>query len=450
MIRWFLVPALAALSGCGTAPGSVNPAGSPEPGLIVIAPAALGPALDDYLAFRAKQIPARLVTLEEVIRTTPGTDEAESVKRFLYQEWRDRGVRYALLVGDADVFPVRYMMLDRVAKGAFDTAFYPSDLYYGDVAEADGRFEDWNAAREGIHAQYFGEVHGEHYKDPPMNFDAIDYVPEIAVGRWPVSTLEEARIVAAKTMEFEKGRAARRRVGLVVTDGWVDARGVFDGIAAGLPAGWEARKLYYGREPAPTPETVAALLDEGALFVAHAGHGEAHGWDRCLHVNALRQLRNADRLPVLMSAGCGTAVFAAQAPYEAYLDVLGAEHPGTNAGEVFSTFPPPPACFQPGRFNSTSLGERLLRDGPGGAVAYFGCNTGSQPCSLTLVEGFLGGLASTENRRLGDLWRAALVHYVREQKLASIIPTEDWYPASIFFQGMKFMLFGDPSIPVNP
>ena len=40
-----------------------------------------------------------------------------------------------LLVGDATVLPVRYMVLDRVTPAAFDTAFYPSDLYYADVAQ---------------------------------------------------------------------------------------------------------------------------------------------------------------------------------------------------------------------------------------------------------------------------------------------------------------------------
>lgn len=28
----------------------------------------------------------------------------------------------------------------------------------------------------------------------------------------------------------------------------------------------------------------------------------------------------------------------------------------------------------------------------------------------------------------------------------SRLPTAGWYPPSIFFQGMKFMLFGDPSL----
>src|ERR1019366_9383103 len=98
-------------------------------------------------------------------------------------EWRGRGLGYALLVGDVDVLPVRYMCLDRVTPAAFDYAFYPSDLYYSDLAKADGSFEDWNARKESFHAGYFGEVRGEKNKQDPINFDQVDYLPDIAAGR---------------------------------------------------------------------------------------------------------------------------------------------------------------------------------------------------------------------------------------------------------------------------
>jgi len=36
-----------------------------------------------------------------------------------------------------------------------------------------------------------------------------------------------------------------------------------------------------------------------------------------------------------------------------------------------------------------------------------------------------------------------------EAKLGSLTPgPDDWYPPGIFFQGMKYMLFGDPSLPL--
>jgi hypothetical protein len=149
---------------------------------------------------------------------------------------------------------------------------------------------------------------------------------------------------------------------------------------------------------------------------------------------------------VLLSAGCSSARFATLPPYEAYLDVQGVEHKGTNSGEVFAAPPPPPAAYQKGRFNPPGLGEQLLRAGPNGAVAYIGCNTGSQPCGLTLLEGFAKAWGESSEPRLGDCWAEAVCHYYEKEHLATLKPTPDWYPPSIFFQGMKFMLFGDPSL----
>jgi len=174
--------------------------------LLVIAPNRLHPVLQEYVAHKRTLLPTELCSLEEILQATQGADDPEKLKRFLYEEWRQHGLGYVLLVGDVDVLPVRYMVLDRIPPAACDYAFYPCDL---------------------------------------------DYI---------------------------------------------------------------------------------------------------------------------------------------------------------------------------------------------------GCNTGSQPCGLTLVEGFVTALAEGEEPRLGDVWARAIRHYFDQQHLPNLKPNADWYPPSIFFQGMKFMLFGDPSL----
>ena len=101
--------------------------------------------------------------------------------------------------------PVRYITTDRVTPAAFDYAFYPSDLYYGDVAKDDGSFDAWNSQRRGFHAQYFGEVRGEKNKRDPINYDQIHYRCQVAVGRWPVSNARQLKTVVAKSMKYETG-----------------------------------------------------------------------------------------------------------------------------------------------------------------------------------------------------------------------------------------------------
>lgn len=425
--------------------------------MLIVAPQAFRDVLLPFVAHKRQRFEAELLLLETALAENDGADDPERLKRALYNAWRSRGVRYVLLVGDADVMPVRYMVLDRATEPAFDYAFYPSDLYYADVARPDGSFDDWNARSDGFHRAYFGEVRGEKNKTDPINFDAVDYRPELALGRWPVSSPAEVRLVTEKTMRYEQGLAARTADAraaavLVAVGGWVDSRGLMDGLADRLSQAWRIEKRYFtdaGRNdntPPPSEPELVSLLNSGARLVLHTGHGHDHGWEGCLSVDGLNQLRNAATLPVVFSVGCSTARLATLPPYEGYLDLHGVEHLGTNNGQVFKAPPPPPAPYQKGRFNPSGLGEQMLRGTADGAVAYIGCNTGSQPCALTLLEGFVRSAERRPRGRVGDCWADALHHYYQAENLATIAPNESWYPASIFFQGMKFMLFGDPTV----
>ncbi len=426
--------------------------------LIIIAPRAFENSLQDFVAHKQKLLPTELRTLESILQKNSGADDPEKLKRFLFDEWR-RGLGYALLVGDVDVLPVRYMVLDRITPAAYDYSFYPSDLYYSDLAKADGAFDDWNAQKDSFHAGYFGEVRGEKNKLDPINFDQVDYRPDIAVGRWPVSTPDEVRLVAGKTIAYEKSVLANtsphlHRAALFAVGGWVDSRGLMDRLGAKLTNAWQVEKRYYSDArkqsgtPPPDRPQLRTLLNSGVGLAVHTGHGQPDSWEQCFALRDLDRITNGTALPIVVSAGCSTAYFAPLAPYDGYVDVNGIEHRGTDGKEVFSAPPPPPAPYQRGRFNPTGLGEQILKRNTNGAVAYIGCNTGSQPCGLTLLEGFVSALAQTKEPRLGDCWSSAMVHYYDKERLGHLKPTDDWYPPSIFFQGMKFMMFGDPSLRV--
>jgi hypothetical protein len=430
--------------------------------LLVVAPKNFLPGLAEFIAHKQKLLPTQLVSLESVLEQAQGVDDPEKLKRFLHREWRERGLGYVLLVGDVDVMPVRYMTLDRVTPAAFDYAFYPSDLYYSDLAKPDGTFDDWNANKDSFHAGYFGEVHGEKNKNDPINFDEVDYQPDIAVGRWPVSTLQEVRLVASKSIAFEQSVVKDdspdlHRVAAFAVDGWVDARGLLDKSLQPFTNHCQVEKRFYSEAdkpsgtPPPDHAQIRALLNGGVSLLLHTGHGQPEAWDRCFSVRDLDALTNAAALPVIFSAGCSTAHFAPLPPYEPYVDVNGLEHAGTDNKEVFTAPPPPPSPYQRGRFNPTGLGEQVLKRSLNGGVAYIGCNTGSQPCGLTLMEGYLSALAQAREPRLGDCWNQAIRHYYEKEQLAKLKPTADWYPPSIFFQPMKFMVFADPSlrIPAN-
>lgn len=445
--------------------GAFIPPPSDESGprlLLVIAPERFMPELAEYIQFKQARLPTTLISLEKALAASNGADGAERLKRFLFDQYKQDRAHYVLLVGDVDVMPMRYMVLDRCTTPAFDYAFYASDLYFADVAKPDGSFDDWNAQTEGFHARYIGEVRGEKNKSDPINFDQVSYDPELAVGRWPVSTPEEVRTVAAKSIAYETALEKHSKPGmktaaLLNCAGWVDARATCDEMSANLPKDWTIEKRYFAdtarndQTPPPDAKETIALLNSGVQFIAHIGHGFDNGWAESFTLNDLKDVKNADRLPIMISAGCGTGVCTAQAPYEGYTDAAGIEHNGTNGGEVFTEPPPPPACYQHGKNNTSSMGEQMLRRCADGAVAYIGCNTGGQPCAVTLVKGFINSIAKSDQPvvRLGDCWNTAVRYYIEAEHLAELKPTESWYPPSVFYQPMKYMVFGDPSLPVR-
>lgn len=423
--------------------------------LIVVAPAKFQESLGDFIEHKKKLLPTELQVLEQILEKGEGVDDPEKLKKHFFSEWQKGELGYVLLVGDVDIMPVRYMVLDRITPAAFDYSFYPSDLYYSDLAKSDRSFEDWNARKDGFHAGYFGEVRGEKNKSDAVNYDQVDYQPEIAVGRWPVSTPVEAKLIAEKTIRYEQGKTSGNKAALVSLGGWVDTRSRMDRLGTKLEKNWQTEKRYFsdkrkeGGTPPPDRPQVRGLFNEGVVLAFHTGHGQPDQWEQCFFMRDLDRITNSSSLPIIMSAGCSTAYFAPLAPYDGYVDVHGVEHIGTDKKQVFTGPPPPPSPYQKGKYNPTGLGEQFLKRSTNGAVAYIGCNTGSQPCGLTLLDGFVGAIAESKEPRLGDCWAEAVRYYYKTEKLDSLKPDSGWYPPTIFFQAMKFMLFGDPSLKVQ-
>jgi hypothetical protein len=234
----------------------------------------------------------------------------------------------------------------------------------------------------------------------------------------------------------------------------VDTRDYLAKLAAHLGEGWTVERHSFpikSQEGKPAPsrqnhQMVTDLFNRGMGLVVHTGHGQPDQWERCFSTADLEKLTNEAFTPIVLSAGCSTAHFAPLPPYESYVDIDGREHNGSDHGEKFTEPPPSANPYQRGRFNPTCLGEKILQRPTSGAVAYIGCNTGSQPYALALVEGFIIELGQQTSPRLGDCWSSAIRHYVKVYNLPELKPTESWTPPSIFFQGMKFMVFGDPSL----
>ena len=425
-------------------------------GLVIVTPRRFEAELKGFVEYRRRSLPVEVAILETVLAENPGVDDPEKLKRFLYAAWQKRKAGYVLLVGDATVLPVRYMVLDRVTPAAFDTAFYPSDLYYADVARSDGSFEDWNGRKEGFHAHYFGEVHGEKNKQDPINFDRVHYVPTLAVGRWPVSSPGEVTTLVNKTIAFERrivaGQAKRPRLGLVNHEGFVNAPRS-DGSLGGIDASelGDRKTLLLRCEPAESPagdragggRSAQLGRRSGGSRGARLGHGMARvsldaqlGQDQECRTFAGDDFRGLQHGPLRDAPALRALRGYPRDPAQGNECGRGLSQPAASAGGLSD-----------GAFERDRPGPATrYRAGADGAVAYYGCNTGGQPCGITLLEGFVRTWSQGSQPRLGDCWVGAVRYYYDKEKLATLKPNADWYPPSIFFQGMKYMLFGDPCL----
>lgn len=421
--------------------------------LLIVAPESFRSALEPYCVARSHQLGGvvEFLALESTDRGD-GVDAPERLKRELYRRWKDNQLGAVLLVGDADTMPMRFMKLDRATASALDTAFYPSDLYYADLARADGSFDNWNGNQDGMHAQYFGEVHGETNKSDAINFDNISYEPEIAVGRWPVSTPQAAAAVAEKTIRHQnsiESSDTMPRVDLFFSGGWIDNQKAANALVAELTnsSNWRpVAHAYFTPEQPPTHEAMGEALGSHPAAILHTGHGQPQRWEGCLDARLLASAQANATPPLLFSIGCSTTEVCTLPPYQAYADIHGTFHVGTDRGEVFAAFPPQPNPLQRGGCNSSSMAEDAVRSPDSGAIAVIGCVTGAQPCAHTLLDGFVEQMARRPDASIGSWWTGALRHYYSSQRLAQLTPNESWYPPSIFFQGMKFILLGDPTV----
>jgi hypothetical protein len=167
--------------------------------------------MEPLVAHKTKTgMPARLIAIESLGHDS-GRDDAERVKRAIVDSHEKHGTRYVILAGDASLFPVRFRRAREDTNA--DCAYEPTDLYYaslykghrpakdaGDPAAiADsGKFDDWDADGDGEFDEQYGA-------DGAVKFnpDCVDGCPDVAVGRLPAHTPEEAKAYVDKVILYE-------------------------------------------------------------------------------------------------------------------------------------------------------------------------------------------------------------------------------------------------------
>jgi hypothetical protein len=216
-----------------------------------------------------------------------GVKSPEAIKDFLAlarSHWK-KPLRYVLLVGDASFDPRNYY-------GYGEVDYLPTKLI--DTRYQETASDDWF-----------------------VDFDN-NGLPEMAIGRLPVNTMEEANTVVAKIISYERYGAMREA--LLVADR-VDKEGDFDfelaseEVAGLLPHSLSVRKIYradFGSDEQARVQLLSAI-GLGPLLVNFMGHGSVEVWrGDLLDADAADGLVNSG-LPFFLSMTCLNGFF--QDPY---------------------------------------------------------------------------------------------------------------------------------------
>jgi hypothetical protein len=186
--------------------------------------------------------------------------------------------RFVLLVGDASYDPRNYL-----GFGNFDfvlTKFV--DTEYIKTAS-----DDWF-----------------------VDFDD-DGLPNMAVGRLPVDSVDEAETVVSKIISYESAAGFMNEALLVAdaNDSPYDFEASSAAVAALLPQNMTVRQILRGQNPAARTDLLN-LLNQGQLFVNYIGHGSTEIWKGNLLTSSdASDLTNSPYLPLLVSMTCLNGFF---------------------------------------------------------------------------------------------------------------------------------------------
>jgi hypothetical protein len=151
---------------------------------IVITSPELATSFQPLIDWKIKKgIKSCVVSLDSILTSYTGKDDAEKLRNFLIEAYY-KGTVWVLLGGDEHVVPIRYAYPTNTTSVPSNASQQICDLYYSDV---DG---DWDFDNDG--------VWGEPQSDRP------DVYPDLFVGRVPASDADEVSAFVDKLLCYER------------------------------------------------------------------------------------------------------------------------------------------------------------------------------------------------------------------------------------------------------
>ncbi len=438
--------------------------------LLIMTPADFREALVPLMNHKkASGMDANIITIEAISqdsRFSPSRDLPEKIKKAIAYAHEHYQTKYVMLVGDSDKFPVRYCRHVPGQRHAGYGEFYmPADLYYADLYRYENGqwvFDNWDENGNG----YIGEMSNDGASCDEYLIDQVDSRPDVAVGRIPVSKVEDLRTYVAKIIRYENNYHPVWFFNvLLVTGGYPGDTTTNDWIADNTLSAFNKTRHYSNSGHPNFVQQLTDYLNQGQGFVSYIGHGGPCEWASYPVCASIPDLHNENMLPVIFAAACSTAEFHWSVGRYQSVDGREPESQGTDEdGNIRTTWidpAPEPASIQPSKHDVESCAENFLFKTSAGAIAYIGSYTGSQPWALVLAKKFFAAYdnlssASSGPVILGDMWNKALMDYYWERGKDPITgeclttryysDSNYWIPGTIYHHIRKYMLFGDPSL----
>ncbi len=256
---------------------------------VVIAPAAYLEAAQPLLERRQDQgLETKAVSFEEITSQFGyGRPSAEAIRDFLtyaFHNWQEPSLKYVVLLGDASYDPRNFTGRD---KGAPLPALWAKTSYL------------WTSSDPTL-----GAVNGE------------DGLPDLAIGRLPATTVEEAQALIQKVLEWEATAQSLSGKAILVADN-PDLAGDFEADIADIQAsflgGRETESILLRQHGANTRSEVLGALDGGASLLSYVGHGGPAVWasENVLNSWDPPKLLAQSEQPLMLTFNCLNGYFVA-------------------------------------------------------------------------------------------------------------------------------------------
>jgi Peptidase family C25 len=248
-----------------------------------------------------------------------GDKNPQAMKDFLVYakgNWK-KAPRYVLLAGDASLDPKNYL-------GYGDSDYVPTKLLDTQLMEtaSDGWLADFND----------------------------DGVEELAIGRLPVRTPQEAAAMINKIASYDRAGISESMLLVADRNDGYDFEAANSQLRGLIPDGLKVEEIDRGRlDDATARSLLIAAINKGQKIVNYTGHGSVNNWrGQILTSDDALSLTNADRLSLFVTMTCLNGYYQ-----DPVLD---------------------------------SLAESLMKAGRGGAVAVWASTGMTQPGGQMLIN----------------------------------------------------------------